>query len=134
MTNRPHRVLRYIRVDLMLLPGNQCRVTVELSRDSGETYLGTAEGVSSPPETREVAARAALEAIRKAALVDVDELTLEGVSIGEASGKRTITVVLTAQSREGKQRLLGACFVDSDATRATALAVLNATNRFLGLG
>jgi hypothetical protein len=45
-----------------------------------------------------------------------------------------VLVSVSAQRQQVSRELLGFCPVEGDAPRAAALAVLNATNRFLGLG
>jgi hypothetical protein len=132
---RPRRVVRFIQAEQLLLPGGQCQVTVELRHDSGELFTGRAVGSCEVDSTVNSSAVAALEAIRLASGLGPEELSLYGVSLTQVLGKRTVFVVVAARTSEKVTvALLGSCLVVGDSNRATALAVLNATNRFLGLG
>jgi hypothetical protein len=129
---RPRRVVRYMNAELIVNRTDECTVRVELRRDSGEPYVGLSSGPCVPAETLQTAARAAINAVCEAAVLTPGEIKLEGVSLTEAFGHRTVLVVITAQ--DSPTPLVGSCIVVGDTSRATALAVLNATNRFLGLG
>jgi len=130
----PRRVVRYINVELSFPDPDRCRVTVQLRRDSGEVYLGTAEGASTPEETRRSAALATLDAAHQAAGRKPGELLLEGVHVAEVLGRRSVFVVLRVKDDKQAGTILGTCVIEQDTSRATALAVLNAANRNLGIG
>jgi hypothetical protein len=132
--NPPHRVVRYINVELAFPAPDRCRVTVQLRRDSGEVYVGTAEGASTPEDTRRSAALAALDAAHQAAGRKAGELELVGVHAADVLGRRSVFVVLRPSDPAQGGAVLGSCLVDQDTSRATALAVLNACNRNLGIG
>jgi hypothetical protein len=129
---RPHRVVRYVNAELLITATDECLVRVELRRDSGETYVGESSGPCDPAETLQSAGRAAINAVCEAASLTRGEIKLEGVSLSETFGHRTVLVAILAQ--DSPTPLVGSCVVVGDTSRATALAVLNATNRFLGIG
>ena len=130
----PRRVVRYINVELAFPSPDRCRVTVQLRRDSGEVYVGTGEGPSTPDDTRRSAALAALDAAHQAAGRKDAELDLVGVHVAEVLGRRSVFVVLRPKDPAQGDAILGSCLVEQDTSRATALAVLNACNRNLGIG
>jgi hypothetical protein len=131
LIERRRRVVRYINADLTIAL-NQCRATVELRRDSGEVYVGESVGRCLELDSVETAARAALNAACSAAGVPTSSLRLQGVSLVDRFGARTVVVTIFADEQE--KPLVGSCVITGDTSRAAALAVLNATNRFLELG
>jgi hypothetical protein len=121
-----------VNAELLVTSTDECLVRVELRRDSGETFVGESSGSCTPTDTLEIAARAAISAVIQAASMNEGDIRLEGVTLTETFGHRTVLVAVVA--RDSSTTLLGSCVVVGDTSRATALAVLNATNRFLGLG
>jgi hypothetical protein len=133
--NRPHAV-RYVRTDLLSLSPTQCRATVELVRDSGERYVGVFEAGSTSEGTLRAIAEAATDAVRKA-VTPSPKLILEEVSLTDALGRTSVLVAINVKSDTpaAPLPLLGiSVVVSGDTSRAAALAVLSAVNRFLGLG
>ena len=82
----------------------------------------------------EFAAQAAANAIQTAVCGKGDQLDVTGATITEAFGKRTVFVQVSALYIGQRRELMGFCLIDPDPSRAAALAVLNAVNRFLGIG
>jgi len=108
--------------------GVTCRVTLR----KGETsYSGEAEGVESERSRAELAARAALLAIVQAE-TEATFVAVEGCKTFEAFDREFILVGITA--RDGRERVLltGSCQVKDSPETASVLAVLDATNRWLG--
>jgi len=108
--------------------GVTCRVTLR----SGEaSYIGEAEGVESERSRAELAARAALLAIVQAD-TEATFVAVEGCKTFEAFDREFVFVGITA--RDGRDRLLltGSCMVKESPETASVLAVLDATNRWLG--
>jgi len=137
MTDRPPRVLKFLSAELEEAPPHRCRGRVVLQRHGDEAVAGTVEfdGTCSGPEALNATARAAAQALLRA--VDGtpdDRVEIEGVSVSEHFGRPTVCVGVNAHYGGQARQLLGFCVVDAGAPRATALAVLNATNRFLGVG
>jgi hypothetical protein len=132
---RPRRVVRFIQAESATLASNQCEMTVELRHDSGESFIGRAVGTCEVDQAVHSTALAALDAVRQASGMQPDQLSLYGVSLSQVLGKRTVFVVVAARMEDNvTTALLGSCLVTGDTNRATALAVLNATNRCFGLG
>jgi hypothetical protein len=107
--------------------GITCRVTL---RKGEQTYHGEAEGLESERQRFELAARAALSAIR---LAEGDEcaLGLEGYKGIAAFEREFVLVGVTA--RQGREQTLttGSAEVRDSPETASVLAVLDATNRWL---
>jgi hypothetical protein len=112
--------------------GVTCRVT--LRKEKGEeVYVGEAEGMEHDRSRMELAARATLVAIVKA-----DEtkraLALDGAKLIEAFDREFIFVGVTARVGRDSQLLTGTCEVRDSVETASALAVLDATNRWIAMG
>lgn len=110
-------------------PGQvRCRVTLALD---DEVVTGEAEGLDAEGMSLEVAARAAVEAMRALAGPEAAPLVLDGVSRVDIAGRDH--VVAAVQTRQGRmiKVLAGAAAVDDSAEYAAALAALQATNRWV---
>jgi hypothetical protein len=107
--------------------GVTCRVTL---RKGDESFIGEAEGMENERLRIELAARAALAAIRQAE-GDERALALEGCRLLDAFDREFVLVGVTA--RVGRETILmtGSAQVRESAETASVLAVLDATNRWL---
>jgi hypothetical protein len=107
--------------------GVTCSVTL---RKGDEKYVGEAEGIENERFRVEVAARATLAAIK---LAEADEwvFALEGCKIIEAFDHTFVFVGVS--TREGRDSFLvtGSAEVRESPETASALAILDATNRWL---
>ncbi len=82
-----------------------------------------------------------VEGLRAAAQATADALEdlghaveVEGVEVVQALGEPAVVVRVAAQHEGETRRLVGFCLSGDDPMKATVLAVLNATNRFLEIG
>ena len=110
-------------------PGHvRCRVTLVLD---DTVVTGEAEGIDAEGASLEVAARAAVQAMRELAGPLAAPLVLDGVSRVEIAGRDH--VVAAVQTRQGRmiKVLAGAAAVTDSAEYAAALAALQATNRWV---
>jgi hypothetical protein len=107
--------------------GVACRVTL---RRGSEQYVGEAEGFGSDKSRVEISARAALAAV---ALCDGGELRLafEGAKVIDAFERQLVLVGVTVRQGRTSVLLTGSCEVRESLETASALAVLNATNRWV---
>lgn len=103
-------------------------VKVTLRRGK-EQFVGEAEGFESERSRLELAARATLAAI---ACCDGGalKLSLEGSKVIEAFDRELVLVGVLARQGRNIVLLTGSCEVKESAVTASALAVLNATNRW----
>jgi hypothetical protein len=107
--------------------GVSCKVTL---RRGKEQFVGEAEGFESEKSRVELAARAAIAAI---ALCDGGEvkLSFEGAKVIEAFDRQLVLVGLLVRQGRSNVLLTGSCEVRESMETASALAVLNATNRWV---
>lgn len=107
--------------------GVVCKVTL---RRGKEQFVGEAAGSEGDKSRVELAARAAIAAI---ALCDGGELKLafEGAKVVETFDRELVLVAVLVRQGRTDVHLTGSCEVKENLETASALAVLNATNRFV---
>jgi hypothetical protein len=107
--------------------GVTCRVTL---RKGEESYLGEAEGIENERLRIELAARAALAAIR---LAEGDDriLALEGCRVVEAFDHTFVFVGVTTKQGRESTLMTGSAEIRESPETASVLAILDATNRWL---
>jgi hypothetical protein len=107
--------------------GVTCRVTL---RKGDESYLGEAEGIENERLRIELAARAALQAIR---LAEGDDriLALEGCRVVEAFDHTFVFVGVTTKVGRETTLMTGSAEIRESPETASVLAILDATNRWL---
>jgi hypothetical protein len=134
MTDRSTRTVRFLRASLERPAPDRCQAVVEVAGAFGGIRSGAAEGGSAPLEMLRTVARAAADAVSAASDSPPTTVRVRGIQQVEAFGQLVIIVSLAA-TRAGKSHtLLGVSEGGDDLPRGAALAVLNATNRFLGVG
>ena len=107
--------------------GVSCKVTI---RRGKEQFVGEADGFESEKSRVEIAARAAIAAIACCDAGDL-KLSFEGVRVMDAFERQLVLVgVMVRQGRENVL-LTGSCEIKESLETASALAVLNATNRWV---
>lgn len=108
--------------------GVTCRVTLR----KGETsYIGEAEGAETERSRAELAARAAVLAIGQAE-GESRQLALDGCKLIDAFDREFVIVGLTARWGRESAFLSGTCEIKDSPETASVLAVLDATNRWIG--
>ena len=107
--------------------GVLCRVTL---RKGDESFVGEAEGMESERSRVDLAARAALVAITQAEGGE-RTLALDGVTVVSAFDREFVFVGVTAKVARESHLLTGSCEIKDSAETASALAVLDATNRWI---
>ncbi len=107
--------------------GVTCRVTL---RKGEQSYLGEAEGIENERLRIELAARAALAAIR---LAEGDDriLALEGCRVVEAFDHTFVFVGVTTKLGRESTLMTGSAEIRESPETASVLAILDATNRWL---
>ncbi|HEX5437300.1 MAG TPA: hypothetical protein VFW98_09070 [Gemmatimonadaceae bacterium] len=108
--------------------GVTCRVTL---RKGDQSYLGEAEGVESERSRAELAARATIMALAQVESTDT-LLALAGCTLVDAFDRRFVFVGIRAHSGREMVMLTGSCEVKDSPETASVLAVLDATNRWIG--
>jgi hypothetical protein len=123
--------LRLTRVDATHTMTGNCAVEVELEWLAGERVVGRSHGQASTAGDLRIAALAAIDALEKFATGDL-KFELTGIKGLRAFDANIVIVSIAVRQGPGPQRLLGSCLAETDTTRASVIAVLNATNRVLG--
>ena len=135
MPQRPPRVVKFVKAEVTNA-GGRCKARVELRREPDHSYFGNAE--SGAADLLRAVAQATANALLQAASADSDasgyEIRVKQIVIQDTFGKDTVLVSLAGTFFNQRRDLLGLCVVEGDQARAAAFAVLNATNRFLGVG
>ncbi|MBI4500308.1 MAG: hypothetical protein HY700_04015 [Gemmatimonadetes bacterium] len=115
--------------------GDRVLARVKLERPSRGFYIGTAELGQAPAGDLRCSAEAALHALSQAVgHVTPVRFELRDVETFEAFGKEAVMVCLTVTIEHQSRTLMGFCPVGEDRAKAAARAVLDATNRLLGVG
>ena len=106
--------------------GVTCRVTLRRDEDR---YVGESEGYESSRNRVELSARATLAAIQ---LGESElNLSLEGAKLITAFDRELVLVGVVVRRGRNSTLLTGSCEIKDSAETASALAVLNATNRWV---
>jgi hypothetical protein len=108
--------------------GVTCRVTL---RKGDASYIGEAEGAETERSRAELAARAAVLAIGQAE-GEARQLALDGCKLIDAFDREFVIVGLTARWGRESAFLSGTCEIKDSPETASVLAVLDATNRWIG--
>ena len=126
------RAIKFVRAQVDVLPGEQCQALVQIeSLDSG-VVTATAQGGSSQADQLRAVARATSDALGEAFEAQGASVRVRSVQLVETITQTVVLVSLAASKETRTQSLLGVSDGTNDPAAATALAVLNATNRFLG--
>ncbi len=111
--------------------GRQAKVI--LGRQPDLMFVGTANCSEAAGGDVRCAALATVDAIHRAASETERIFQLVGARVVKAFDATVVIASLWARLGGGKRRLVGSYLVDDDEPKGAALAVLNATNRFLGV-
>lgn len=133
MTDRASRAVKFLRAQIDPLPDHRCQALVQVERVGLGPSTGTAQGGNAQAEALRAVARATADALSEAYDAEGVKVRVRGVQLLEAFAQTVVIVSLAATRGADNRSLLGVCDGSGDLPRATALAVLNGTNRFLGL-
>ena len=131
MSDGAPRAIRFVRAQIDVTPDEPCKALVEIERSGSELFTGTAEGGSSQADQLRAVARAAADAVSEVFEAEGARVRVRGVQLVEAFAQTVVIVSLAVSKGARTQYLLGVTDGSDDPAKATALAVLNATNRFL---
>ena len=126
-TNRRRIYFEDVEVRRSRSKGVACRVTL---RKGDQSFIGEAEGLENERLRIELAARAALAAIKQAEPTD-RILGLEGCRVVDAFEKEFVFVGVTTRIGRETSLMTGSAEVRESPETASVLAVLDATNRWL---
>jgi len=123
--------LKFASFDFDRFPNSRCRATVGLESPGGLVVTETAESVGAAASELRCAAQATVSALTRS-VGDACHFELLGVKAIKAFDTTVIIVAISARRDEQVHRLVGSYLAEEDPERGAAIAVLNATNRFLG--
>ncbi len=112
-------------------PNSRCRASVGLEQPDGLVVHESVESAGAAASELRCAALATAEALNKA-VGEACVFELLGVKAIKAFDTTVIIVALSARHEDKAHRLVGSYLAEENPERGAALAVLNATNRFLG--
>jgi hypothetical protein len=126
-------MIRFIRASLDLGIDSSIAV-VEVETPGLGRFVGSAQGGIGEADQLRTVARATADALSEAFEAHNAKVLVLGVQLVQALPHSAVMVTLAASKGTDNRTLIGVCDSDAhDTTKATALAVLNATNRFLSL-
>jgi hypothetical protein len=126
---QPRRRVRFVEARVDVARVGRARATVELEW-GGVVHAAAMEGEGGPAMELRLVALATLRAL-EAVLNRGQEFHLVGIKVVRAFDQDMV-VAMTRAEQMPEASLVGAALSAGNAHRAAALAVLNATNRFLG--
>ncbi len=133
MSDYAPRKIRFERANLEVGVDN-CTAEVEVETPGLGYFVGSAQGGISEADTLRAVARATADALSDAFEAHNARVRVLGVRVVETIPHNAVIVTLAASKGTHNRTLYGICDSDThDIPKATALAVLNATNRFLSL-
>lgn len=112
-------------------PNSRCRASVGLEQPDGLVVYESVESAGAAVSELRCASLATVEALNKA-VGEACVFELLGVKAIKAFDTTVIIVALSARHEDNVHRLVGSYLAEDNPERGAALAVLNATNRFLG--
>ncbi len=131
MSDHARRMIRFVRANVDVA-ADMCTAEVEVQTPGRGYFVGSAQGGSSEADQLRTVARATADALSEAFEAHNAQVRVLGAQVVHAAPHKTVMVTLAASQGMRSRTLFGVCDSDShDTATATALAVLNATNRFL---
>jgi len=112
-------------------PNSRCRAEVVLQSPAGRDFTGVADAVGEGPAELRAVAQATVDAL-EGAIDSPGTFEVLGVKAIKAFDTIVLLVAMSARRGDDVQRLVGSYLATRDPERGAALAVLNATNRYLG--
>ncbi len=132
MSDRPSNRLRFVSLEFEnTSEGRQAKVILGMQPDL--LFSGTAHCSEAAGGELRCAAMATVDAIHRTASEYERILELIGASAVKAFDATVVIVSLWARLGGGKRRLVGSYIAEDDKAKGAVLAVLNATNRLLGV-
>lgn len=129
MFRRPPRHVRHVSTQLDSVAPDRCEAQVKLE-GGDSSYVGRAQGGCVDNQALRSAAEATANVLRELG----HAVGIEAVEMIQAFGEPAVVVRITARDANETRQLVGFCPTGGHPLRASVLAVLNATNRFLEIG
>lgn len=119
----------FLDIELTAGAADRHRAVVSLQRAPGEPVIGAAEDV----DQLRAAAQATVNALLQILGASTTSLIIRRVEPLDTFGTAVVGVAMSGQHEGKTRKLMGFAQVTGEPAQAAALAVLNATNRFLRL-
>lgn len=132
MTTPTIRTIRFVDARVDHLANESCKATVELEHRDGRMFVGSARGPQGKQDELRAVARATSDALTDAFDDAGARVRVVNVLPVESLTQTVVLVTLAVTRGTDQHNLVGVCDATNDPVRAAALAVLNATNRYLG--
>ncbi len=133
MNGHAPRTIRFVSATVDVAAGS-CTARVEVETPDLGCFVGSAQGGNSDADQLRAVARATADALSEAFDAHNARVRVLGVQAVDALPHNAVIVTLAASKGTDNRTLFGICDGNAhDIPKATALAVLNATNRFLSL-
>ena len=131
MSDYAPRMIRFVRANVDVAV-DSCTAEVEVETAGIGCFVGSAQGGISEADQLRAVARATADALSDAFDAHNARVRVLGVQVVDAIPHNAVMVTLAASKGTDNRTLFGICDGDThDIPKATALSVLNATNRFL---
>jgi hypothetical protein len=124
-------MIRFVRASVDVA-SERCTAEVEVESPGLGSFVGSAQGGISEADQLRAVARATADALSDAFEAQNATVRVIGVQVVDAVPHNAVMVTIAASKGTHSRTLRGICDGGThDTPTATALAVLNATNRFL---
>ena len=131
MSDHAQRTIRFIRANADVA-NETCTAEVVVESPGLGSFTGSAQGGISEADQLRAVARATADALSDAFDAHNAKVRVLGVQVVDAIPHNAVMVTLAASKGTDNRTLFGICDGEThDIPKATALSVLNATNRFL---
>ncbi len=127
----PNERVRLEGFEVERLPDRRCAVRVTVAWHPGSDFVGRAEGADSPQSRLRCVAEATARALQRASQ-DKVQLRVLAIKAVEGFGLDSVLVVVSLEALGLVERLVGACLIKEQSSRAACLAILHAANHRLG--
>jgi hypothetical protein len=125
--------LKFLSLEVAAPDGAASTARVVLGMGPGESFTGHADCTEPDDDHLRCAAMATIDALHQAMKPEDGRFSLIGVHAVKAFDAIVVIVALLVGREQAPRRLVGSYLAEEDPTRAASIAVLNATNRFLGV-
>ncbi|MCZ6915765.1 MAG: hypothetical protein O7I93_03220 [Gemmatimonadetes bacterium] len=133
MADSASQRLRFLSLEVETPDAGAHAARVELQIRPGQSFTGRADCAEPDADHLRCAALATIDALHQAMRPSDGRFELIGVHAVKAFDAIVVIVALLVGRDQAPRRLVGSYLAEEDPTRAAAIAVLNATNRFLGV-
>lgn len=133
MNGQAQRLIRFVRAEVRQLTKDSCQAEVEVDLRGIGPFTATAAGPVEELDQLRTVARATADALSAAFDAKGVKVRVVSVQLVTSLTQRSVLIIVAVSRGSDQRNLLGVCDATRDPIRAAALAVLNATNRYLAV-